>query len=487
VLLSAKTSLVMRGEVGIPRNDLDPFSLDLLQKQLTRVPTGYDGPGKPVCALRDDDPDYVWIPRYFQPDVFWPMIESWDWAVGQPHPFQRIAKLDPERGQDTAVPAMIAHLQQHRSGVLVAPTGTGKTLMGYSIAANFNLSIGVPVFVGHMSDNWIKHAKTVLGLRDDQIGIVQGDRCDLGRPVTIMSVQSLISRRYPDALYEQIGFLLCDEVHRFGANVWKTIVAQFPATYRLGLSANPNRKDALGDFIEWSFGKVGHRAKRVRPEAAAAPTVFVMKTDRNYSYEGYCNWVKAAGGWEQGDPHAIKYDKLLAVDPVRNALIATEIVKAISKDRAILVLSSLTAHLATLRAMVFTLLEHKVHPLARIVRNEPYPDDHRFIRLDTLEAGLKPAERGRVGEADVIFATYAMAREALDVPKLDTAFFCTPTGDPLQPVGRLREKIEWLDRKPLMIVDVAEAPPYSQNKLKKRISAYRGLGLKVIEVTRRTT
>jgi hypothetical protein len=92
-----------------------------------------------------------------------------------------------------------------------------------------------------------------------------------------------------------------------------------------------------------------------------------------------------------------------------------------------------------------------------------------------------------VGEADVIFATYAMAREALDVPKLDTAFFCTPTGDPLQPVGRLREKIEWLDRKPLLIVDCSEAPTYSQNKLKKRINAYRGLGLKVIEVTRRTT
>lgn len=486
-MLTTKTSLVMRGEVGIPRADLDAFSYDLLQKQLTRVPETFEGPGAPVCAMRDDDPDFVWVPRYFQPDVLWPMVESWDWAIGKPYAFTRIAKLDPERGQDTAVPAMIQHLKRDRGGVLVAPTGTGKTLMGYSVAASFNLSIGVPVFVGHMSDNWIEHAKSVLGLTDDQIGIVQGDRCDLGRPVTIMSIQSLISRRYPDELYEQIGFLLCDEVHRFGANVWKTVIAQFPAMYRLGLSANPVRKDMLGDFITWSFGQIGHRAKRVRSEIAVAPTVFVLNTDRDYSYEGFCNWVKDGGSWSKGDPNAIKYDKLLASDPVRNRLLAAEIVKAIRTGRSIIVLSSLTAHLDTLRNLVYLQMEENVSPLQRIVQNIRYPSGHRFTQLDTLASGLKPADRARVGEADVIFATFSMAREALNVPKLDTAFFCTPTGDPLQPVGRLREKVEGIERKPLLIVDCAEAPTYSKNRLKKRINAYRGLGLQVNEVTRRTS
>jgi superfamily II DNA or RNA helicase len=485
VLLSVGKSLVMRGEVGLPRSDLDPFSLELLKRQLTRTPTGYDGPGNPVCALRDDDPDQVWLPRYFQKETLWPLVGQWSWASGSPFQFNAQIRLDPERGQDTAVPAMIQHVSQHSGGILVAPTGTGKTLMGYAVASSFNRFIGVPVFVGHMLDNWVQHAKTVLGLSEDQIGIVQGERCDLGKPVTIMMLQSLLARRYPDALYEQIGFLLCDEVHRFGANVWKTVVAQFPAKYRLGLSANPVRKDGLGDLISWSFGEVGHRAKRVRSEAAVAPTVFVLNMDRDYPYESYCTWTRDNGEWAPGEPHATKYDKVIAADEVRNDLIVQEILKAIAKQRSIIVLSSLVKHLDHLRRKVYLALE-EIHPLKRIVQNVPYPQGKCFTRLATLEAGLKPHEREQVGEADVIFATYSMAREALNIPKLDTAFFTTPTGDPLQPVGRLREKVEGVERRPLLIVDCSEATSYAKGRLTKRKRAYQSLGLRVVEVVRRT-
>lgn len=365
-------------------------------------------------------------------------------------------------------------------------TVTHNTTMGYAIAGAFDRFIGIPVYVGHMLDHWVRHAKKVLGLTDDQIGIVQGDRCDLGRPVTVMMLQSLLSRRYPDELYEQIGFLICDEVHRYGAEVWKNVVGMFPAQYRLGLTATPKRKDGLDDVINWSFGSIGHRAPRIRSATVSPPTAYVLQFDRDYPYEGYCNWKQTSDGWVPDDPNPTKYDKQLAKDPVRNRVLAKEFATALRTGRRLLVLSSLVDHLETLRDLTWRFLE-EVHPVERIVKNIPYDPEHLFIRLDTLEAGQKPKARDRVGGADCIFATYQMARDALDVTRLDTLGLATPPGNVAQPIGRLREKAEDADRRPLLVIDGAELGRYSQNKLKSRLGQYEKLGIEARLVTRTTT
>jgi len=474
----------MRGEVGIPRGALNDGDREQLVKLLTRTAKPYRGQPYDVCALRDDDPETLWVPRYFQRGL-WGRVEDWRWTNGKFHKFRLNVTLDPERGQQpVAVAAMSEHIRDQSSGILIAPTGTGKTTMGYAVAASFDRFIGVPVYVGHMMDNWVRHAKKVLGLTDDQIGIVQGDRCDLGRPVTIMMLQSLLARRYPDELYEQIGFLVCDEVHRYGAEVWKSAVGMFPAQYRLGLTATLKRKDGLDDLIRWSFGEIGHKAPRIRSDTVTAPTAYVYQFDRDYAYESYCNWKQTEEGWKPDDPNATKYDKQLAKDQVRNRVLAKEYATALKAGRQLLVLSSLVDHLETLRDLTWRFLE-EMHPVERIVKNVPYDPDRKFVKLDALEAGQRPTVRERVSEADCVFATYQMARDALDMTKLDTLGLATPPGNVTQPIGRLREKADE-DRRPLLVLDSAEAGFYSQNKLKSRLLQYEKLGIKVKVVTRST-
>jgi hypothetical protein len=77
-----------------------------------------------------------------------------------------------------------------------------------------------------------------------------------------------------------------------------------------------------------------------------------------------------------------------------------------------------------------------------------------------------------------------MAREALNIPKLDTMFFGTPPGNALQPIGRLREKSEGHDRKPLLIIDCYESTDYSVRKFRRRSGQYDTLGLPVTVVRR---
>jgi len=473
----------MRGELGIHLSELDDDQRELLEQQLTLVsrPWG-DNPPKTVRCYQEKD-GRLWIPRHFEPMSMWQLVDSWEWSTGRHHQFQVQAKLDPERGQVRAVPAMIEYLKRHGAGVLRSGTGTGKTVVGLIIGAAFECFIGIPVYNGHMMDHWTEDAMKVLGLSEDDIGIVQSDRCDLGKPVTIMMVQSLLARRYPDELYEQIGFLIGDETPHFGAPEWKATVGMFPARYRLGLTADPKRKDGLGALINWTFGEVGYTARRVRTKDIKPPTVTAIFWKKTYPWGSYCKWEKdSTGQWAMGDEgHPSKYDNVLAADEDRTRMLVAEIKNAAVKQRSILVFSARVEHLVEMRE----LLARQLDPPTAIERlaqlRAPPPN---LPVLGHLKSGLKKSQREWVLKADIIFATYAMARDAFNAPKLDTEFFATPPGDVEQPAGRLREKAEDHDRKPLMIVEVYEDTPYGREKWVKRRDWYRQRGFKVQEVTR---
>lgn len=462
---------VMIGEVGIPRSQLTAGERAYHEEQLTLQTQPWDEKQEPeTVECWRDDANMVWFPRYYDRRNLWSQVTQWDWIPGRPYDFDLSrARPDPDRGQPAAIPAMVDHVKRHSSGILVAPTGTGKTFMGLCVAAKFGRFIGAPVYTGHMVDNWVEHCTSVLGLSEDQIGIVQEDRCDLGRPVTIMMIQSLLARRYPDELYRQIGFLVADEVHRYGAPQWMKVARQFPARFRMGMSADPRRKDELDRIVRWTFGDVGYTAKRVRTQNTQTPSVTFVRYKRLYAVQGFCKWEMADDGtWEPGDGHPTKYSKMVANDECRNRLIADEICNAAETGRQILVFSQIVNHLTKLCAL--TAKELKKRGLS--------------LTTGQLKAGMKKPDREKVFASDVRFCTYQMGRDAMNMPQLDTLFFATPAGNPLQPIGRLREKAEGHDRKHLVVVDFYDDTDYSRERMYGRRNKYQKLGMTVTYVER---
>ena len=471
---------LVRGEVGLLKSNLTLDQADSIRADLTITTKPWDdNPSETIYAWREDT-THLWVPREWQPSLRHGADDQT--SLGLAHTFDTSkVRLDPERGQVQAIPAMLSYLQANLAGLLIAPTGTGKTLQGLVLGAKLGRHIGWPVYAAHQEDNVREHAH-LIGLSQADIGVVRSDRCDLGKPLTIMYVPSLLARDYPSELFDQFGILVADEVNRYGAPQWKNTVAKFSARYRLGLTADPHRFDGLGPLVTWLFGDIGHEAQRIRSKNIQVPSVTAIRWCRKYSLGSFCKWKQIAGEWRMGDGHPTKYDHQLAKDTERTEVFMEFAKAAALKGRRVLVFSSLVDHLVEAREILMRLLD-PMSPAERFARSEAPP--FGLPTTSFYKAGMtKKADRDRAMDSDVKFTTFAMARDAFNDPRLDTMFFLTPPGNPLQPKGRLREKDEGYGRKPLMIIDGYEDSPYSSEKYRKRRDYYREDGLTVRQIER---
>jgi len=82
------------------------------------------------------------------------------------------------------------------------------------------------------------------------------------KSVYITTFQFLLkNKEIVEYLKEKIGFIVIDEAHTIGSEVFTKVMAQFPAKYRLGLSATPTRSDGLTQILTDTFADniiIGH-------------------------------------------------------------------------------------------------------------------------------------------------------------------------------------------------------------------------------------
>ncbi len=130
--------------------------------------------------------------------------------------------FSPREGQANSVCRLVEYLKLHKGGNLLADCGTGKTFMGTEIAIRLQTHTCVLVHKEFLARQWISAFESVApGLK---VGLLQRDTCEYGKDfdVTVAMVQSITApkRKYPPDFYNSFGLLICDEVHRYGADVW---------------------------------------------------------------------------------------------------------------------------------------------------------------------------------------------------------------------------------------------------------------------------
>ncbi len=141
---------------------------------------------------------------------------------------------------------------RREQGVIVLPTGGGKTLTGLAIIAAAGQPALVVVPSLDLAEQWADAARGDLGIEPSMCiaGAVNvGD-------VTIAHPRTLAGEGRLEELRERFGLVLIDEAHHAPAASTRAILDALPARFRFGITATPTRTDELAPLVAHYLGPV---------------------------------------------------------------------------------------------------------------------------------------------------------------------------------------------------------------------------------------
>jgi superfamily II DNA or RNA helicase len=124
-----------------------------------------------------------------------------------------------------------------RRGVVVLPTGSGKTRVALAVMARTRLRTLCLVPTRVLLDQWLRE---IGRLYPGAVGCL-GDGVHTVAPVTVATFESGL--RHMDRLGNRFDLLIVDEVHHFGGGQRDEAMEMSIASARLGLTATPVRPD----------------------------------------------------------------------------------------------------------------------------------------------------------------------------------------------------------------------------------------------------
>lgn len=444
----------------VPEDGLD---FDVLKTMLTLPNPEYVSRkrmGYSVSGIRRSDPLYkevgqeLWIPRalvkrYGGKDASDETVE------GHEVDFRSRINLGPnenqKQDQKSWVDTLLESVKQGYGAVGQADPGWGKTVAALEVIARLGKTTAVLVHKEFLMNQWAERIADCYRISQNEIGFVQQDRCDYeGKKIVMIMVQSLLARDYPQSLFDYFGTVAVDEVHRFGAVEFRRAITMFPARYRIGVTATPKRTDGLENVFFWHIGDiavVGDRRK-IKPtiqiiRTGVIPTDYDLRQMKDYKRDYSLNKIVS---WLVGRDD-------------RNRLIVDLILKAGRSGRKVLLLSGRRLH-----------LEY----LTQRLKAELAKTGERFT-WGYYVGGMSERERTISATRQLLFGTYQMAAEGLDIPELDTLFLTTPKGNVEQAVGRILRDVEG-KKEPTVLDFVDDSVPMCDNLARKRVRTYKRLG-----------
>ena len=347
--------------------------------------------------------------------------------------------------------AVVDAATERGSGVIVAPTGAGKTCIGCALMSAHDTPALVLVHSRDLADQWVERVRQFLGV---EAGIVGYGKRKNGEPgdearVVVASLQTLARWGWFETHEwgQRFGLVIQDEAHHAPANTYLNVLYGLAGRFRYGLTATPERADGLTPWMSWSLGPVVAEVDHRELEAVGA----VLKPQIRW-------WQAPAVDLDDMEPH--ERAAKLADDDGRNGGLIFEARILVEQGRVVLMLVKLVDH---------------AHQLAEGLQVAG-------VRASALVGDVKPKERAaildrmRAGEVDEVVAT-SLADEGLDAPRVDTIIMTEPSRN----VGRVRQRIgralrPHVDGRQPLVVDVVDSHGGYRGAAKVREREYRRLG-----------
>lgn len=328
----------------------------------------------------------------------------------------------------------------------VAPTGSGKTVVSLYCAGRLGVATLVIVPNSTLADQWAEEAMLHLGLSKEEVGFVGGGKTDWeGKKVVVCIIHNLYMKTYSSEFYEYFGFVVWDEAHRLGAPEFSKTLHQFPAKYKLAMSATPDRKDGLSQILWNYFGKPS--------VVAQSPALPVTCWEVTNQLVGNLSWMLRCR-------NDVKPMQWLANLDSRNELLAGIMFKLYTRGYNIIGMSRFIAHVERIGELL----------LGLGVREE---DLGQFTRTKTGKSTRMSSEYlSEMKKRRIILGTYKMLKEGFDKPELDAGVELLPVADNIQGIGRVRRSCEG-KKPPVWFSPVDEGLPLFERYAKSRFNGFR--------------
>jgi DNA or RNA helicases of superfamily II len=152
----------------------------------------------------------------------------------------------PKAMRDYQLEALKAALKARR-GIIVLPTGAGKTLVGSTLAVNAMLRgrrVAVLVPTKVLAEQWEAHFKKWWGL---EVGVVHGERRET-REITVWVYNSFV-KTVAAARRPLADVIIVDEAHHAGARGLLAALRAHEGAKIIGLTATPARWDGEAELL----------------------------------------------------------------------------------------------------------------------------------------------------------------------------------------------------------------------------------------------
>lgn len=254
--------------ISIPQNCLNPRLISFLTDSLNFSNVEWtikQRMGLPTYAIDkffktiESHDDVVHIPRGFQDDLI-QYLEKYKtkYSLIDKRPKHKKIKLKPSFELFDYQLEAISAMMQKDNGILVAPPGSGKTMIGISLIAQLAQPALIIVHRQQIFDQWIERIENFLGIPRKKIGQIGKNKKSIKSPITVAMVQSLSKMGNHSELASSFGIVIVDECHHVPAKMFRTVITKVNPYYLYGLTATPIRKHNDEKLIFIYLGSILH-------------------------------------------------------------------------------------------------------------------------------------------------------------------------------------------------------------------------------------
>jgi len=294
--------------------------------------------------------------------------------------------------------AVIELMTTANEGVLMAPAGSGKTIMGLSLLPLLGQPTLWLTHTGPLATQTMERAEQFLPDIGD-IGFIGGGKWKIGDTLTIGMIQTLVKN--PDKMVRMrndFGMIILDEAHHCAARTFQEVVCQFNAYFIYGLTATPYRRDKLETLMFQALGE----------------NMTAISTKKVESYGGIMLptvvYREVHSKKENGNDIQYILTKYIVENTKRNRMITGDVLKEAANKKYCIVVSDRRLHCEALFELI------KVGWEKTGIATGKYNKKHVNEQVRAFNEG----------EITVLVTTSALLGEGFDVPFLDRAFIAMP-------------------------------------------------------------